>query len=204
VIKAFNEDLPYDQFVKAQIAGDFLEGDKSRWIGGLGFYNLTPNLQDDRVDVTTRGFLGLTAACAQCHDHKFDPIPTKDYYALQGIFESTELDEYPLAPKEVVEKYQKQKKLVDEQGSRIDEFLDAQSTQLSEILASRASHYLLATRKVLGSEKLSVEVAAKDQGLDRETLDRWLKHVEKTSREHPFLNDWDSLVSGTRLWKNSK
>ncbi len=194
VIRAFNDDLPYDQFVKAQIAGDFLEGDKGKWVGGLGFYNLTPNLQDDRVDVTTRGFLGLTAACAQCHDHKFDPIPTKDYYALQGIFESTELDEYPLAPQEVVEKYQKQKKLVDEQESRIDEFLDAQSTQLSEILASRASRYLMATRKVLGSEKLSVEAVARDQGLDRETLDRWLKHIQKTSREHPFLNDWDALV----------
>ncbi len=194
VIKAFNDDLPYNQFVKAQIAGDFLEGDKSKWVGGLGFYNLTPNLQDDRVDVTTRGFLGLTAACAQCHDHKFDPIPTKDYYALQGIFESTELDEYPLAPKEVVEKYQKQQKLVDEQGSRIDEFLDAQSTQLSEILASRASHYLMATRKVLWGQKLSSEAVAKDERLDRETLDRWLKHIQKTSREHPFLNDWDALV----------
>ena len=103
VINAFNEDLPYDQFVKAQIAGDFLDGDKGKWVGGLGFYNLTPNLQDDRVDVTTRGFLGLTAACAQCHDHKFDPIPTKDFYALQGIFESTEIDEYPLAPAGIVE-----------------------------------------------------------------------------------------------------
>ena len=194
VINAFNEDMPYDQFVKAQIAGDFLDGDKGKWVGGLGFYNLTPNLQDDRVDVTTRGFLGLTAACAQCHDHKFDPIPTKDFYALQGIFESTEIDEYPLAPAGTVEQYQKQKKLVDEQESRIDEFLDAQSAQLSEILASRASHYLLASRKVLGSEKLSAEAVAKDQKLDRETLDRWLKHLQKTPREHPFLNDWDALV----------
>jgi len=194
VIKAFNDDLPYDQFVKAQIAGDFMEGDKGKWVGGLGFYNLTPNLQDDRVDVTTRGFLGLTAACAQCHDHKFDPIPTKDYYALQGIFESTELDEYPLAPKEAVEEYQKQQKLVDEQGSRIDEFLDAQTTQLSEILASRASQYLMATRRVLGSEKSSAEAVARDQGLDSETLDRWLKHIQKAPREHPFLNNWDALV----------
>jgi len=197
VINAFNEDLPYDQFVKAQIAGDFLEGDKGKWVGGLGFYNLTPNLQDDRVDVTTRGFLGLTAACAQCHDHKFDPIPTKDFYALQGIFESTEIDEYPLAPAGIVENYQKQKKLVDEQESQINEFLDAQSTQLSEILASRTSHYLLASRKALESEKLSSEAVAKDQKLDRETLDRWLKHLEKTPREHPFLNDWDSLVKRT-------
>jgi len=194
VINAFNEDLPYDQFVKAQIAGDLLGGDKGKWVGGLGFYNLTPNLQDDRVDVTTRGFLGLTAACAQCHDHKFDPIPTKDFYALQGIFESTELDEHPLAPADVVEKYQRQRKLVDEHESRIDEFLDAQSTQLSEILASRASHYLQASRIVLGGEKLSQEAVAKDQKLDRETLDRWLAHLYKTPREHPFLNDWDALV----------
>ena len=194
VINAFNEDMPYDEFVKAQIAGDFLDGDKGKWVGGLGFYNLTPNLQDDRVDVTTRGFLGLTAACAQCHDHKFDPIPTRDFYALQGIFESTEIDEYPLAPAGIVEKYQKQKKLVDEQESRIDEFLDAQSTQLSEILASRASDYLMASRKILGTEKLSAEAVAKDQKLDRETLDRWLKHLQKTPREHPFLNDWDAQV----------
>ena len=91
---------------------------------------------------------------------------------------------------------------MDEQESRIDEFLDAQSTQLSEILASRASDYLMASRKVLGSEKASSESVAKDQRLDRETLDRWLKHLQKTPREHPFLNDWDSLVNEMRLGKS--
>ena len=54
--------------------------------------------QEDRVDVTTRTFLGLTVACARCHDHKYDPIPTKDFYSLQGIFNSTEFIEIPLAP----------------------------------------------------------------------------------------------------------
>ena len=53
----------------------------------------SPEFQDDRVDATSRGFLGLTVACAQCHDHKFDPIPTKDYYSLLGIFKSTEYHE---------------------------------------------------------------------------------------------------------------
>ena len=79
VIQAFNSDMPYDKFVKAQIAGDL-----DRRTGWAGFYALSPEMQDDRVDATTRGFLGLTVACAQCHDHKFDPIPTKDYYSLQG------------------------------------------------------------------------------------------------------------------------
>ncbi len=194
VIQAFNDDLTYDQFLKAQIAGDLMEGDRSKWVAGLGLYNLTPNLQDDRVDVTTRGFLGLTAACAQCHDHKFDPIPTKDYYALQGIFESTELDEYPLAPREAVERYQKQKKTVDELEAAIDEFLDAQSTQLSEILAARASRYLLATRKVLGSEKQEPEAVAQQETLDLETLKKWVKHLQTVPREHPFLKEWDDLV----------
>jgi hypothetical protein len=53
----------------------------------------------DRVDVVTRGFLGLTVACARCHDHKYDPIPTTDYYSLAGVFLNTEYHEYPRAPK---------------------------------------------------------------------------------------------------------
>ena len=72
---------------------------------GLGFYALSPEFQDDRVDATTRGFLGLTVACAQCHDHKYDPIPTKDYYSLHGIFTSTDLSEYPLAAEDVVKSW---------------------------------------------------------------------------------------------------
>ena len=100
VIQAFNEDMPYDLFVKAQIAGDLLgDKEKDKLAAGLGFYGLSPEFQDDRVDATTRGFLGLTVGCAQCHDHKFDPIPTKDYYSLLGVFESTALHEYAGSPR---------------------------------------------------------------------------------------------------------
>ena len=80
---------------------------------GLGYYALSPEMQDERVDATTRGFLGLTVACAQCHNHKFDPIPQTDYYSLQGVFSSSELSEAPLAPKDVVEKWDAQKKALD-------------------------------------------------------------------------------------------
>ena len=113
VIRAFNDDLPYDQFVTAQLAADLLEGpDRVRHLPALGFLGLGPWYYDngaveitraderhDRVDAVSRGFLGLTVGCARCHDHKYDPIPTKDYYALAGVFLNTEYHEYPLAPK---------------------------------------------------------------------------------------------------------
>ncbi len=110
VIQAFNADMPYDRFVKAQIAGDSI-GEPA----GLGFYALSPEMQDDRVDATSRGFLGLTVACATCHDHKFDPIPTKDFYSLQGVFSSTKLDEFPLAPKDVVDAWKAREKELEHQ-----------------------------------------------------------------------------------------
>ena len=107
VIAAFNADKPFDQFIKEQLAGDLMKTDdpklKAERIIATGFLaigaktlNERSGLQfeldvaDEQIDVTTQAFLGITAACARCHDHKFDPIPTKDYYALAGIFRSTE------------------------------------------------------------------------------------------------------------------
>ena len=177
VIQAFHDDMPYDLFVKAQIAGDQLpRPDKDKFVAGLGFYSLSPEFQDDRVDATTRGFLALTAACAQCHDHKFDPIPTKDYYAMLGVFSSTRISEFPLAPAAVVKKYKESKEGVEAQQKEIDEFLDKQASQLAEIFAARTARYLGAAR---GGE-------AGD--LDTETLDRWKKYLA-AEREHPFLNE---------------
>lgn len=107
VIGAFNQDLPYDRFVQLQLAADLLEGDESPNLTALGFIGLGPkyygrrSLQvmsdewEDRVDVVGRGLLGLTVACARCHDHKFDPIGTEDYYALAGVFASTNMFNRP-------------------------------------------------------------------------------------------------------------
>ncbi|MBT7027144.1 MAG: DUF1549 domain-containing protein, partial [Verrucomicrobia bacterium] len=103
VIDAFNNDLPYDNFIRKQLAAD-LEKDNSvtdlpalGFIGlGHKFYNrnrLTVKAEEwsEQVDTLTRAFLGLTVACAQCHDHKYDPVTQKDYYALAGVFASTDL-----------------------------------------------------------------------------------------------------------------
>src|SRR5262249_23316692 len=103
VIGAFNRDLPYDQFVRLQLAADKVENDPKADLAALGFLGLGPKYYDrgslavmsdeweDRVDTVTRTFLGLTVSCARCHDHKFDPITTKDYYALAGVFASTKM-----------------------------------------------------------------------------------------------------------------
>ncbi|MBI1788559.1 MAG: PSD1 domain-containing protein [Acidobacteria bacterium] len=176
VIQAFNQDMPFDQFVKAQIAGDLMP-DKEKHQPGLAFYALRPEFQDDRVDATTRGFLGLTAACAQCHDHKFDPIPTQDFYSLLGIFRNTEYNEEPLAPPEEVSAFQKHKKKIDHLEAEIKQFLQTQATQLAEILATRTAQYLTA----------AADPKSSHQGLDGETLDRWVKYLAKAQREHPYL-----------------
>jgi hypothetical protein len=186
VIQAFNDDMPYDVFVKAQIAGDLLPNPE-KTVAGLGLYALSPEFQDDRVDVTTRGFLGLTVACAQCHDHKFDPIPTKDYYSLLGVFTNTKLGEYPLAPAPTVSDYKARKKKVDDQEAAIKEFVTNQSDQLALILAGRTSDYLIAACRVRSSKEANDDVA-KAESLDPETLKRWVAYLKKTEKEHPFLN----------------
>jgi hypothetical protein len=105
VIQAFNTDVPYDRFTIEQLAGDLLDGPgRADRLAATGFLALGPiyygkataDEWDDRVDTLTRGFLGLTVACARCHDHKFDPIPTRDYYSLAGVFASTDYKEYVL------------------------------------------------------------------------------------------------------------
>ncbi len=190
VIQAFNEDLPYDQFLKAQIAGDLFDppgGDKAKQAAALGFYALSPEFQDDRVDVTTRGFLGLTAACAQCHDHKFDPIPTKDYYGLLGIFTSTKSHEWPLAENKIVADYKARKKAVEDQKEKLKQFLETQASQLSEILANRSAGYLMAAGKAVTTD-----------GLDPDVLERWRKYLEKKDKEHPFLKPWFAAEDSDR------
>ena len=105
VIRAFNEDLPYDQFLTQQIAADRLPGNDSRNLAALGFLTIgcgrtgisTEEKIDDKVDVVTRGTMALTVSCARCHNHKFDPIPTADYYSLFSVFANTrEPEELPL------------------------------------------------------------------------------------------------------------
>ncbi len=180
VVQAFNEDMPYDLFLKAQIAGDLIDGkNKKKLIAGLGFFSLSPEQQDDRVDALSRGMMAITVACAQCHDHKFDPIPTKDYYSLLGIFRNTKLDQHPLASPDVVAEHKRRKEELESQEKRLKEFLDEQASRLGEILASNAAAYFAAAR----SGKL-------DPSLDSETVQRLKTYLDAGAFEHPFLTNW--------------
>jgi len=108
VIEAFNRDLPYDAFIRRQLAADLLGFEENDELAALGFVGLGPKYYrrgalevkaeewEDRVDLVSRGLLGMTVACARCHDHKYDPIPTEDYYGLAGIFASTQMYNRPL------------------------------------------------------------------------------------------------------------
>jgi hypothetical protein len=108
VINALASDLPYDDFIRLQLAADLIQPDDSESHLALGFLGLGPKYYrrsspevmadewEDRVDTVSRGLLGLTVACARCHDHKYDPIPTSDYYALAGVFASTEMFNRPI------------------------------------------------------------------------------------------------------------
>jgi cytochrome c553 len=116
VVKALNSDLPYDEFIRRQLAADLQSDLPQEELAATGFLGLSPVYHkepklsaevvaniiadewDERIDTITRGILGLTVACARCHDHKFDPIRSHDYYALAGVMASTRLVELPLVP----------------------------------------------------------------------------------------------------------
>jgi hypothetical protein len=143
VIQALNEDLPYDQFVRAQIAADLLPAtEREKHLAALGFASLYAS-GDDRVDVTTKTFLGLTVGCAQCHDHKYDPIPTKDFYSLQGVFSSSKNHEYPLAAEDAVKKWKDAKAEVDGKKAEIAKFIEDQSASLRDILVTQTAEFMM-------------------------------------------------------------
>jgi mono/diheme cytochrome c family protein len=113
VVKAFNDDKPYDQFIREQLAGDEYAPDSQEAMIATGFLRLGPegggggergrqDALDDIITTTSLTFMGLTVGCARCHDHKFDPIPQKDFYRIQAIFAPTRPVSYPLVSAEVV------------------------------------------------------------------------------------------------------
>jgi hypothetical protein len=196
VVKAFNDDMPYDLFVKAQLAADLLPvKDREPLLAGLGFYGMSAQYQEDRPDVTGKAFLGLTVGCAQCHDHKFDPIPTKDYYSWLGIFTNTRLKEYPLANESTVAEYQKKEKEVEELQKELDRFRQSQSRLLAEILAARIEKYIPAAYEVMGPRKSTVPDAAKAAGLDEGVLQRWVDYLGRKDHEGDYLKNWQKLLA---------
>jgi cytochrome c553 len=222
VIEAFNQDLPYDQFVREQLAGDLLPPKNGaavnrRGIIATGFLALGPkaiaqqdkkkmlyDVYDEQVDVTSKAFLGLTLACARCHNHKFDPLLTRDYYAMTGIFASTRsftnpeshvsvVLEKPLIAKEEFEKHTAAKKAIQEKEKRaqlrIEAIVDAVKDPWVKQLAPRMAEYMLAAHKVYqnNADANAVAIEAK---LDTEVLKRWVELLKPKDLTPQHLLEW--------------
>jgi hypothetical protein len=208
VVKAFNDDLPYDQFVRAQLAGDLMDEKlRVKTLPALGFLGQGPWFYDngavevtraderhDRVDVVSRGFLGLTVGCARCHDHKYDPIPTKDYYAMAGVFASTTYKEYPQVPQSVVDKYTDLEKKLKDKEKLLQEFLRTEGNQLSESLSLQASKYMQAAWRVGGEPKEDLNDVIDKNKLDYELMQRWIRFLARPPRYYPYLKDWQAMM----------
>jgi hypothetical protein len=208
VIQAFNDDMPYDQFVKAQIAGDLLDAkERYKTLPATGFLGLGPWYYDngsnevtraderhDRVDAVSRGFLGLTVACARCHDHKYDPIPQTDYYAMAGVFFDTNYEEYPQAPQKVVAAYTKLEEAVDEKQKILQETNTSLTSELSHALVYQTSNYLQGVWEVTGRQKKEIAQVVDARKLDYELLERWIKYMGRTSDKYKYKEDWQALV----------
>jgi hypothetical protein len=201
VIKALNNDLPYDQFVTLQIAADrVVTGDNKSDLAALGFLtvgrsflNRQAEIIDDRIDVVSRGLLGLTVTCARCHDHKYDPIPTKDYYSLYGIFASSAAPkEMPLlgAPKMSPE-YAAYLKELGARDAEITKFKENRRVELSASFrtADKIATYLLAAQQSDGKP----EEEARASGLNRAILKRWIDWLQT---KPPELAVWRAYAAG--------
>ncbi len=223
VVSAFNRDLPYDQFIKLQLAGDLMQPVDPNQIdtealvatGMLALADFVPGDVDkeqmiadyvnDQIDVVGRAVMGLTVACARCHDHKFDPISTEDYYALAGIFFSTRLIPSPVAGNTPLVRVPLlspvELKAVEAQAARDKQRL-AELTQavqvasererltyLGQWVAAETPRYLLAAWDYghLASEgRPTVTNFAAAQKLDEAILLRWLKYLAE--HPHPALS----------------
>lgn len=204
VIRAFNEDLPFDRFIVEQLAADQLElGEDKRALAAMGFLTLgrrflnnQHDIIDDRIDVVTRGLMGLTVACARCHDHKYDPIPAADYYSLYGVFaSSTEPSEKPLlGSKSLPKEYESYRQEREKRERELAEFTAEKHLEVRTQLRRRAGDYLLAAHE---SEKLGdrskAEGLARERKLDPQTVQRWvrsLKQWREQEQRHPILGPW--------------
>ncbi|MBI85988.1 MAG: hypothetical protein CMJ81_22560 [Planctomycetaceae bacterium] len=201
VIRAFNNDLPYDQFVMEQIAADQLGlGGDARHLAALGFLTVGRRFRnphdtiDDRIDVVTRGLMGLNVTCARCHDHKFDEIPTEDYYSLYAVFSgSREPDDLPLlgSPQETPEYQEFQRELEHLKNIR-DNTLRDHNQVLQNRLRMQVGMYLRELAKETPEQDLStIFLSFRTEDVRPTILNRWRDYLAKqTTEDDPVFGLW--------------
>jgi hypothetical protein len=200
VIRALNEDLPYDQFLVQQIAADQLPlGADKRALAALGFLTLgrrflgnMHDIIDDRIDVVTRGAMAMTVQCARCHDHKYDPIPQADYYSLYGVFASCSDTELPIvaaSPEFETELHKRE--------AELNSFQESTLARTLQKLRSNVSEYLLAAESLKDHPDIQEFMFVENPGdINRFALGRWRTYLEVTSRQHsPVWSAWFAMAA---------
>ncbi len=204
VVRALNEDLPYDRFLMLQIAADRLAGDDPRDLAAMGFLtvgrrfiNNIHDIIDDRIDTLSRATMGLTVSCARCHDHKFDPIPTKDYYALYGVFSGSTERTVPAvaSPERTPETAAFEAELKKRRDALAKKFAE-KSAQLLERLRAKTPGYLTAVPEV---EKFPTEEFYSFIGpddLNPVIVRQWHAYLLGTRKGlHPVFAPWHAYAS---------
>ncbi|MFN0019913.1 MAG: PSD1 and planctomycete cytochrome C domain-containing protein [Pirellulaceae bacterium] len=208
VIGAFNKDLPYDRFIVEQLAADKLPlGEDKTPLAAMGFlttgrkFNNHHDDIDDQIDVVSRGLLGMTVACARCHDHKYDAIPTDDYYSLFGVFDSSQQPgELPLIGEaKQSQEYQAYEKELAGKQKELTDFDAKVHATLVEKTRKQPADYL--TRALFEENELQVFKAlsflsdnAKD--LRRKLIERWRDYLKQNARpENASLGLWWELAA---------
>ena len=201
VIQAFNQDKPFNQFVMEQIAADRLPiGQDRSSLAALGFLTVGKRFMgnineviDDRIDVVTQGLLGMTAACARCHDHKFDPVSQRDYYGLHGVFNSSvEPVEEPIISfrksREEYEEYMKQVAAIEE---RITGLREIEENKVLSQFRGSTEKYLTAARNVVKAGGKNAAKIGRENGLDPDIFEHWVDLLKKASATHdPVFAAW--------------
>ena len=209
LIRAVNDDMPYDMFVKTQLAADLLDSKtRDRNLAALGmhgngtwiFNSSPPSIEradewHDKVDVTSKAFLGLTVGCARCHDHKYDAVYTRDYYQMASVFASTSYKPYPQVPKSVVDAYEKEAKVLKKKTEELAQFLEGASELYSQMLFAQSESYMLAAWKVGSQKRATVLSVAEETKLDPELLERWVRFLKKKPDNYSDLKAWQEMVA---------
>ncbi len=236
VVDSLNRDKPFDRFVQEQIAGDLLpaetEAQRFEQITATGFLMLGPkvlaeqdvdkmliDIVDEQVNTVGRAFLALPVGCARCHDHKFDPIPTADYYAMAGVLRSTATMsdaagmrwlERPLAPEETIAEYEAARESVAEAREKVDELVREQNEVLRRPRREALADYLLAAEEAYPSwsgdeakqdeARETIARVAGSRGLEPAVLERWVKAFHRYREGPPVEGDAPSPSTVFVIW----
>jgi mono/diheme cytochrome c family protein len=205
VVRSFNEDLPYDQFVVEQLAADQLpSGSDNRRLAALGYLTvgrkyLSRNDDfDDQVDVVTRGMLGLTVACARCHDHKYDAIPTEDYYSLFGIFSNCrQPDDLPyLGDPTAAPGYATFQAELEQLKKAMQDFVVERRNAAVDSARTHVTDYLVRVVSTLPEtelEKLPFIKLKGDDNVKTKVVERWTEFLSARTPEDPVFGPWREL-----------